>query len=136
MGKEQWILLGIGWLAVLMHSLSKMDSLSKDAHVANIDFNWWRDYVKRDLFGLILSMLCPIAWLTFAPEILKHYPKYGDFPRLAIFTVGLIGSYILQMWLGKSKAMIRRVIDQKTDIADQETAKPITNLNQVTPTKP
>lgn len=133
---NNWILLGIGWLGFVAHSLQKLDSLQKDAHVANIEFDWVKDYVVRDKFGIMLSFLCPVAWLTLGPELAAKYQKIEEFPRLVMFGIGVLGSYVFQLALGRSRALLRKAIDIKTNIADDVTDKPITTLNDVKKTNP
>jgi hypothetical protein len=131
MTPENWIQLGAGWLGMLMHTLAKLDSTQKDARVANIQFDWVKDFFQRDIFGILLSFLCPVAWLIFAPELFTKYPAYGALPRFYAFGSGVLGSYLFQMWLGRSKKLIREAVNQKTDVADAVTADPIVTLKQV-----
>lgn len=129
--QDNLFLLASGWLGLLIHSLQKADSLKKDAAVANIDFDLARDYLRRDMLGLIAAALIPLAWMIFRKEIELGWDFAAKFPKLAIFFVGAVGSYGAQMAFGSARKLIRKAVDIKTNIADENTDNPMTTLSQV-----
>lgn len=111
-----FILAGFG--GFLFYSLAKLNSLSKDAQVANMPFNWYDNYVKKDFFGILASFLSIFIWQLMFAEIAAKYPKIEAFAITSFVVMGAIGSWALQLLLGKAKKEIRRVVDYKTDKAD------------------
>lgn len=113
----EWLLL-CGIAGFLFHSLIKLKSLQDDAIAANLPFNWKRDYLVKDIFGILSAFVAPFIWLLLFSEVANKYPALHDFARVSFFVMGAFGSYILQLLLGKSKKYIRKVVDEKTNIAD------------------
>lgn len=110
------VLLGIA--GVLFHSIIKLRGLLEDARVANVNFQPVRDYWLRDAPSILLSLLSVFVWVFLFGEIAKAYPKIEAFVRTSFFVMGAIGSYVLQLVLGRAKKQIRQVVDVKTDKAD------------------
>lgn len=92
--------------------------MQKDAQVANMKFNPIRDYVLKDLYGILAALFAPIVWLQLFGEMASHYPALENFSLTSFFVMGALGSYVLQLLLGQAKKQIRKVVDEKTDIAD------------------
>ena len=63
------ILFACGFLGVLVHCLFKAKDLIDYAQKANIDFNI-QDYLKKDWFGVSVSILTVVIWFL----ILSEYP--------------------------------------------------------------
>lgn len=116
------ILAGIG--GVLAHCLMKMDSLSKDAAVANVNFDWKKDYLYKDKFGIILSFLSVALWYLIFGEAAAKYPKLEGWAITSFVVMGLTGSYLIQLVSSRAKKRIRSIVDAKTNIADDKTDKP------------
>ena len=47
--------LGVGLIGFLFHSLLKMKSLNDDSNAANLPFNAWKDYVLKDIYGILAA---------------------------------------------------------------------------------
>lgn len=108
-----------GIAGFVFHSLIKLKSLSDDAHAANVPFNWYEDYIVKDIFGILLSFTSPFIWLLIFKEIATQYPKIETFAITSFFVMGVMGSYVLQLILGKAKKSIRKVVDEKTNELDK-----------------
>lgn len=112
-------LLLAGFAGFVFHSLIKLKSLSDDATAANLRFNWYKDYIVKDIFGILLSFSAPFIWFLIFKEIANQYPKIEGFAITSFFVMGAMGSYVLQLILGKAKKQIRHVVDEKTDELDE-----------------
>lgn len=113
----------IGFLSFLFVTLVRMNSLKKDAEAANLSFNYKR-YFDREVFGLAASVVSIILWAYLYPEVVLKYPAIEGWIRASFFAMGAMGSWVLQMLLGKTKVWIRNVVDVKTNIADGIKNKP------------
>jgi hypothetical protein len=118
---EQFILILCGLAGVLFHSFAKLQGLLKDARAGNVDFNWKKDYVIKDAPSIALSFLSVGIWFLIFGEITAKYPGLVGFTRTSFVVMGAIGSYAIQLGLGRAKTTIRNVVDKKTDIADNKT---------------
>lgn len=118
MPENYWLLLAAGMAGFIFHSLLKLKSLNDDSIAANLEFNVWRDYIKKDMFGILAAFLSPFVWLLLFGEIAAKYPALQEFALTSFFVMGALGSYLLQLLLGRAKKQIRRVVDEKTNIAD------------------
>lgn len=121
MTKDQFILLLVGHLAVLIHCLFNLKEQLDDARAANINFNAWKDYWKRDVLAIIISVSVVWLWYLLYPEVVGRYPAGSGLVRCLTAAVAFIGSYALQYALGRSKKMVRNVIDHKTNALDSLT---------------
>jgi hypothetical protein len=117
---EHFILILCGVAGVLFHSCAKLQGLLKDARVANVDFSWKKDYVIKDALSIILSFLSVGIWFLIFGEVTAKYPGLVGFTRTSFVVMGAIGSYAIQLGLGRAKTTIRNVVDKKTDIADNK----------------
>lgn len=115
---EQFVLIICGIFGVLFHCFLKLQGLLEDARVANVSFNWKRDYVYRDAPSIALSFLSVGIWFLIFGEVAAKYPQLVGFTRVSFVVMGSIGSYLIQLGLGKAKNTIRGIVDKKTDIAD------------------
>lgn len=111
------ILFACGFLGVLVHCLFKANDLIEYAHKANIDFEF-KDYLKKDWFGISISILAVVIWYLIFGEVGAKYPKIIDFIRCTFILMGWFGSYIAQKLFSKAKSFITNIIDKKTNIAD------------------
>lgn len=116
---HQFLFLLTGIAGFIFHSLLKLKSLNDDSTAANLPFNIYRDYIKKDIYGIIAAFFSPFIWLLLFGEIAAQYPSLEKFALTSFFVMGALGSYILQLLLGKAKKQIRDVVDKKTNIADQ-----------------
>lgn len=102
----------------LFQSAAKLSGLQKDANVANINFDWRRDYLQRDSFSIILSALSPLIWLLVYDEWVERYHIVEEYLKTSFVLFGAIGSWGLQYIFGSAKKWIRSVVDRKTDELD------------------
>jgi len=121
---QQITLLIIGIAGFVFQSLCRLRSLSNDAFVANMKFNWIEDYVKKDIYGILAAAMSPFIWLYLFGEITAKYPALEGFTKTSFFIMGAMGSWALQLMLGGAKKAIRKVVDEKTNIADGKTEQP------------
>lgn len=112
-----YILCGIA--GVLFHCILKVKSLLTDAQKANMNFNWYRDYVYKDFPSIALSVLSVGIWYLIFHEVANKYQGIQDFARVSFVTMGAIGSYLIQFGLSKAKRQIRKVVDEKTNELDK-----------------
>lgn len=117
---EQFVLILCGTAGVLFHSVLKMKSLLEDARVGNVNFSWKKDYVIKDAPSIILSFLSVGIWFLIFGEVAAKYKQLEGFTRVSFVVMGSIGSYLIQLGLGRAKRTIRNVVDKKTDIADNK----------------
>lgn len=118
MTNENFWLILCGIAGVLFHSLLKLNNLRKDATVANLAFNWKKDYLKKDSVSIIMSFLSVGIWYMVFGEVANKYPALDGFRRVSFIAMGAIGSYIIQLLMGKAQSQIRNIVDKKTDVAD------------------
>lgn len=118
---QQLLFLLTGVAGFIFHSLIKLRSLSNDAAAANVPFNAWDGYVKKDIYGILAALFSPFVWLLLFGEIAAQYPALEKFALTSFFVMGALGSYLLQLLLGQAKKQIRKVVDEKTNIADGKT---------------
>ena len=118
MTQQAFHFLALGLLGVVFHSLLKLKSLSDYSRTANLTFNWWNDYVVKDLFSILLSLCSVGVWLLLFKEIAAKYKGLEAFSLTSFFVMGALGSYLLQTLLSRAKKKITKVVDEKTNIAD------------------
>jgi len=111
--------IALGYIGVIMHCCLKYRSLSKDAVKANVILSIG-DYIKKDIGGLVITFLCPIAWILLSEEVFVHYPKLENWYIGLSGVIGLAGSYLIQSLDNSTKNYIRKIVDKKTDIADNK----------------
>lgn len=121
MEQKLLFLLLAGFAGFVFHSLLKLKSLSDDSRAANLPFNVWKDYVLKDIYGILAAAMAPLVWLLLFGEIAARYPALHNFALTSFFVMGAMGSYFLQLLLGQAKKKIRSVVDEKTNIADGKT---------------
>lgn len=112
------ILIAAGVAGVLFHCLLKLDGLLKDARVANVRFRSWDDYWKKDAISIFLSFLSVGIWYLIFGEVGAMYKSIEEFKITSFVLMGMIGSYLIQLAMSKAKQRIRKIVDEKTDIAD------------------
>lgn len=112
-----YLLAGIA--GFLFHSLIKLKGLSDDSRAANEPFNWVKDYLIKDIFGILASLMAPFIWLIIFGEVAAKYPALENFAITSFFVMGAIGSYVLQLLLGRAKKELRNTVDDKTNELDK-----------------
>lgn len=119
---EPFILILLGIIGVVLHSLGKMKSLQEMSRSANVKFHWYNTYVKKDAIAIIMSFLAVVVWYLCFGEVGAKYPIVVDFKRLSFMFAGIIGSYVIQftadLITNSARKQIQKYIDVKTNIAD------------------
>jgi hypothetical protein len=116
--QENLIVIACGVMGVLFQSLLKLRSLLKDAQVANVNFNWKKDYVYKDGPSIIMAFLSVFIWYYIFGEVSAKYNAIIGLKRVSFVLMGGVGSYLIQMAFGTAKERIRKIVDRKTDQAD------------------
>lgn len=106
-----------GYIGVIMHCCLKYRSLKTDATKANLQLSL-KDYLVKDIAGLIITALCPILWVLISDEAFKFYPKLENFYIGMSTLIGLSGSYLIQTVDNGTKRWIRKNVDEKTNELD------------------
>lgn len=109
-----------GILGVAAHTIIKYMSLQKDAKTANLKLSF-TTFLTNDWPAIVLSFIAIGIWLVAFGEVAAKYPKIKDFTILSFFAMGALGSYIIQLFLSKSKSWIDEKVDKSTNIADNKT---------------
>lgn len=115
---DQFYLIVSGLAGVLFHSLLKLNSLLTDARKANMNFNWYRDYVYRDFPSIAMSVLSVGIWYLVFGEVADKYNSVAEFARVSFVAMGGIGSYVIQFFMSRAKKKFRQAIDEKTNELD------------------
>lgn len=113
--KEDIIVIACGIFGVMFQCLLKLRGLLKDAVAANVNFNAWKDYWKRDAVSIGLAFLSVAIWFYIFGEVSKKYTGIADLKRVTFVLMGGVGSYLIQMTFGTAKEKIRAIIDKKTN---------------------
>lgn len=106
-----------GALGTLFVTLIRMKSALGYAKVGNVPMDW-KSYLRIDWISIALSFVSVLIWYYTFKEVAATYSKLQDFARLSFVTMGAMGSWVIQLALGEAKKKIKKVIDIKTDIAD------------------
>lgn len=109
-----WLCLIAGWM---FHTLAKGNSLLQDARAANINFNFWKDYIVKDVGSIFLALNAGWIWYFIYGEWVSKYPSLQPFVRTSFVVFGAIGSYVVQLALSRTKRAIRKGVGEKTDTA-------------------
>ncbi len=112
---EKLLFLLTGIAGFIFHSLLKLKSLNDAANDASVHFDIYRDYILKDRWGIIAAFLSPFIWLILFGEMAAKYPSIKEFALTSFFVMGALGSYILQLILGRAKRQIRNVVNDKTN---------------------
>lgn len=133
MTNENIWLIVCGIAGVLFHSLLKLNNLKKDAGVANVAFNWKKDYLQKDSVAITMAFLSVGIWYLCFGEVANKYPALDGFRRVSFVAMGMLGSYVIQLLMGKAQSQIRKIVDKKTDLADgKDEATPLPSSNNKT----
>jgi hypothetical protein len=124
MATEYIIFAVCGVLGVVFHSICKYISLKGDAKAANYGPLTLKEYISTDIAPIALAFCSVAIWLLLFGEAASKYPKLEDFARASFVAMGAIGSYVIQLGLSTLQAKIKKVVDIKTNIADNVTNKP------------
>lgn len=109
-------------LGLIFVTLHKMQSLKKDFAVANQEFVI-KKFFKDELIGILMSLTVIILMAITVKEWVQVKPIVEDYVTIIFALGGAIGSWAFLLFLGGSKKYIRRIVDEKTNIADGVTQK-------------
>lgn len=112
-----YIYLLAGLLGILFQVLAKMSALKKDFEVANQVFVPAK-FFEKDWIGISSSVVSVLILAIVLPDILKVRPDLINLVRILFVMTGAIGSWAFSLILGGTKKYIRKVVDEKTNIAD------------------
>lgn len=100
----------------IIHLAIAYAKISKDYKVANLHLGF-RQYVKNEMATIIADLVASLGLVYIADEWL--YSEYIlEKIKTAFVLVGGTGSYLIMWALGKSKSVLQKTVDEKTNIAD------------------
>lgn len=108
-----------GILGILIMILVKLRSLKERNKVANETFSVI-SYFKDDYITLLLALVSLLVLLIGVPHLLAYKPDWADWFWLIFVLWGYTGTSILLAFFSRAEAKINKVIDIKTDIADNK----------------
>jgi len=103
----------------IAHIAFKMYSLSQDYKKANMEFSS-RQYMKDDKYALIADAICSLVLVYIVDEWVDNEYIIGKI-KTGFILIGFTGSYVLMYFASAAKKKFRKVVDEKTDIADEKT---------------
>lgn len=101
-------------VGVSIHTLMAYDSNRKMAKAGNVKFDL-SEFWENDKITILLAFLSVFAWYLIFGEISKKVEWLSEFVICSFLVFGMFGSYIIQYGFGKSKGIIRKAIDSKTN---------------------
>jgi hypothetical protein len=81
-----------------------------------MDFHLW-EFFKTERYALLFDLLGSLA-LVYAADEIAGTPYILGKIKLTFIMIGIGGSYLIMQIFGRSKKIIRKVVDEKTNIAD------------------
>lgn len=100
----------------IIHLAIAYAKISKDFKTANLTLTLWQ-YVKNERAAIIADLAASMGLVYLADEWL--YSEYVlEKIKTAFVLVGLSGSYLIMWGLSKSKSVLQKAVDEKTNIAD------------------
>lgn len=106
-----------GLLGLLFVTLAKMSSIKKDFEVANQQFVL-KKFFEHEYIAISMSIVVILLMAITMEEWVNIKPQFVDYVRIIFALGGAIGSWAFLLFLGKSKQYIRKIVDEKTNIAD------------------
>lgn len=111
---EILIRLSLGFAGVLVHCLKNFDSLRKDAKAIKVQLSL-RDYLEVDWLSISLSVIAVLVWPFLFEEAANKYAHLEGWVYTSFAAVGLLGSYIVQAFIGKGRSVIRSIAREQTE---------------------
>lgn len=108
-----------GFLGLLFVTLHKIQDMKKDFAIANQKFVL-KKFFQDELIGILMSFIVIILMAITVKEWMNVSPKVADYVTIIFALGGAIGSWAFLLLLGGSKKYIRRIVDEKTNIADEK----------------
>lgn len=106
-----------GILGLIFATLAKAQSTKKDFTVANETFVFQK-FLKNEAIGISMSLIVILLMAITMSEWVKISPKVSDYVTIIFALGGAIGSWAFLLLLDSSKKRIRKIVDEKTNIAD------------------
>ncbi len=106
-----------GLLGLLFVTLAKASSMKKDFEVANEKFVF-KKFLQGESIALAMSIVVILLMAITIQEWVQVSPKVSQYVTIIFALGGAIGSWAFLLFLGKSKKYIRKIVDEKTNIAD------------------
>jgi len=106
-----------GLLGALFVTFAKMSALKKDFEVANQAFVT-KKFFEKEWIGIASNLITILILAVILPEILNFKPELENFVAIMFVVTGAIGSWVFSLFLGGTKKYIRRIVDEKKNIAD------------------
>lgn len=113
---EILIRLLLGFAGVLVHCLKNFDSLKKDAKAIKVQFTI-KDYFDADWLSISLSSIAVLVWPFIFDEAANRYSYLEGWVNTSFAVVGLLGSYGIQMFLGRGRSAIRAMASETAEKA-------------------
>lgn len=108
-----------GVLGILFHLILNINKTKKRFNVANLEFDFGM-YVKGEIWALIASLLTVVIATYLIDELANFRPEILEWIKFFFVFVGYSGSSLLVGILGKANSYVNKVVDAKTDIADEK----------------
>lgn len=109
----------MAFLGLALKTLQKIQGLKRTFEKSNEQFLLSK-YFKSEAIALAISILI-IGIVTFTvDEIAKFKPQVLVYVKLFFVAVGWMGTDIMLALLGGAKSYILKIIDHKTNIADDK----------------
>lgn len=107
-----------GFIGILCHVfLLKLPALKKRAEKANTAFSV-KQYFKNDWITLVGSLLTVVVVIFVLDELIAFKPSIEKWLKFSFVFIGYTGSSILQGIFSKTEDKIQRIVDEKTNKAD------------------
>lgn len=106
-----------GLMGIIFATLAQMRTLKKDFEVANQTFVF-KKFLEKEWIGIASNVCTVIILAIVLPEIIQYKPGVENWVRGLFVVTGAIGSWAFSLFLGGTKKYIRKVVDEKTNKAD------------------
>ena len=110
-----------GLLGLLFSIVYKYVRINQRAKTANEKVSF-KQYLSDDWGGMILNLLGVFIILVIIPDAINYNPKVGLFLSALFVLAGFGGGNIVATALSKSDKRVMKIIDRKTDVADDKTS--------------
>lgn len=109
-----------GILGILFHVVAvKIPKLQKRFKTANLEFSL-KEYIKGDYPALLSSLVTVFTCAYVLDEIVGVKPEILEFVKFFFVFVGYSGSSLLVSALSKADSYVNKIIDEKTNRADEK----------------
>lgn len=103
----------------VIHLAIAYAKISKDYKTANLTLGLWQ-YIKNERAAIFADFVSSMGLVYIADEWL-HSEYILEKIKTAFVLVGVSGSYLIMWGLSKSKSILQKHVDEKTNIADYGT---------------